>query len=164
MLSTLKRLRSVDHTHVIPSKKSRNCIPLGISQQSHCCPCTRRVSTSCHPSKVSNFKCKLVGKRNIGHRHWTKARSASKSGTNGSIWWGNYGSFFEPISQRGRRGFPLGLELKHLQQIWISAKKTTFLFRLVQDPAMKGVTYSDYAIKPKNSKRQTDTKTQGNTL
>ena len=45
------------------------------------------------------------------------------SGTNSSIWWGNYGSFFEPISQRGR-GFTLGLELKKLQRIWISAKKT----------------------------------------
>ena len=39
------------------------------------------------------------------------------------------------ISQRGRGGFPLGLELKKLQQILISAKKTAFLLRLVQDPA-----------------------------
>ena len=30
---------------------------------------------------------------------------------------GNYGSFFEPISQRGGRGFPLGLDLKNLQLI-----------------------------------------------
>ena len=36
-------------------------------------------------SEVSNFKCKLVGKRNSGHRYWTKARLASRSGTNGSI-------------------------------------------------------------------------------
>ena len=32
---------------------------------------------------------------------------------------GNYGSFFELISQRGRRGFPLGPELKNLLRIWI---------------------------------------------
>ena len=74
-------------------------------------------------SEVSNFKCKLVGKRNSGHRYWTKARLASRSGTNGSIWWENYEAFFETISQRGKGGFPLGLELKNLQRIWISAKK-----------------------------------------
>ena len=73
-------------------------------------------------SEVSNFKCKLVGKRNSGHTYWTKARLASRSGTNGSIWWENYEAFFETISQRGK-GFPLGLELKNLQRIWISAKK-----------------------------------------
>ena len=109
-----------------------------------------------------------------------------ESGTNGSIWWGNYGSFFEPISQRGRRGFPLGLELKNLQRIWISAKKRHFLLRLVQDPARSkwpaftsfyGRSNSDSlrkhpfllallsAIKPKETvKLQTDTKTQRNIL
>ena len=124
----------------------------------HFCPCTRRVSANCHTSKVSNFKCKLVGRRNSGHRHWTEARHASKSGTNGSIWWGNYGFFFEPISRRGRRGFLLGLELKNLQRIWISAKKTAFLLRLVQDPdrskwpaftSFYERSNSGYAIKPK---------------
>ena len=33
MLSTLKRLRSVDHTDVIPFKKSWHGIPFGFSQQ-----------------------------------------------------------------------------------------------------------------------------------
>ena len=53
----------------------------------------------------------------------TRRKADVPSGTNSSIWRGNYGSFFEPISQRGR-GFTLGLELKKLQRIWISAKKT----------------------------------------
>ena len=132
----------------------------------HFCPCTRRASANCHPSKVSNFKYKLVGKCDSGHRHWTKARRVSKSGTNGSIWWGNYGSFFELIFQRGRRGFPLGLELKSLQWIWISAKKNpAFLLRLVQDPdrskwpaftSFYERSNSSYAIKPKKISKTTN--------
>ena len=43
---------------------------------------TRQLG-SCTVKK--SCKCKLVGKRNSGHRHWTKARRASISGTNGSI-------------------------------------------------------------------------------
>ena len=43
-------------------------------------------------------------------------------GPNGSIWKGKNEAFFEPIAQRGRGGFLLGLELKKLQRIRISAK------------------------------------------
>ena len=71
--------------------------------------------------------------------------------------------------------FPLGLELKNLQQISISAKKkTAFLLRLVQDPARSKWppftsfherSNNGYAKKPKKPvKRQTDTKAQWNTL
>ena len=110
----------------------------------------RGVSVNCHPGEVFNYKCKLVGKRNSGHRYWTKARSASKSVTNCSIGWGNYEAFFEPISQRGKRGFPLGLELKKNWSEFGFRQKNGILLRLVQDPAsqndqpflrlMKGVT------------------------
>ena len=75
MLSTLKRLRSVDHTDVIPSKKSRHFIPLGISQQCHCCPCTRRVSANCHPSSYFEKGCRKKCKRNV---HWSQALDESQ--------------------------------------------------------------------------------------
>ena len=42
----------------------------------------------------------VVGKRNSVHRHWTKAKRALMSGTNGSIWWTNNEGFFEQISER----------------------------------------------------------------
>ena len=70
---------------------------------------------------VSNFKCKLAVRRKGGHRLERKARWAPKYGTNGSIWKGKNEAFFGPIAQRGRGGF-LGLELKKLQRIRLSAK------------------------------------------
>ena len=88
----------------------------------HFCPCTGRVSVICHAGEVSNFKCKLAGRRKGGHRLERKARWAPKYGTNGSIWKGKNEAFFEPIAQRGRGGFLLGLGLKKLQRIRISAK------------------------------------------
>ena len=75
-----------------------------------------------HAGEVSNFKCKLAGRRKGGHRLERKARWAPKYGTNVSIWKGKNEAFFEPIAQRGRGGFHLGLELKKLQRIRISTK------------------------------------------
>ena len=73
--------------------------------------------------------------------------------------------FFELIFRRGRRGFPLGLELKSLQWIWILARKNGILVATGPGPRQIEVSNSGYAIKPKKSvKRQTDTKTQWNTL
>ena len=42
----------------------------------HFCPCNRRASANCHPSKVSNFKCKLVGRRN---KQWSQALDESQT-------------------------------------------------------------------------------------
>jgi len=72
--------------------------------------------------QLSNFKCKLAGRRKGGHRLERKARWVPKCGTNGSIWNGKNEAFFEPIAQRGRGGFLVGLGLKKLQWIRISAK------------------------------------------
>ena len=130
---------------------------------SHFHPCTRRARAHCPPGEVSNFKCKLVCRRNSVHRYWTKARRASKSGRNGSIWCGNYEAFFELISQRERRGFPLGLELKTFPLDLKFREKTEFLLRLVQDPARSKWpaltssyegSNSGHAIKQKNKNKQ----------
>ena len=44
----------------------------------HFCPCTGRVSVICHAGEVSNFNCKLTGRRKGGHRLERKARWAPK--------------------------------------------------------------------------------------
>ena len=78
------------------------------------------------------------------------------------------------ISQRGKRGFPLVLELKKIAVNLNFGEKTAFLLRLVQDPAARYKwpaltssfegSNSGYAIKPKNQKQDNwDTKTQWNT-
>ena len=80
---------------------------------------------------------------------------------------------FIAISQRGRRSFPLELELKNLQRIWIWAKKTAVLLRLVQDPARsKWPAFtsfyergnSGYAIKPKKKKNSKTTNRHQNAV
>ena len=50
-------------------------------------------------------------------------------GSNGSIWKGNNESFYEPITQRGRAGFLLGLELEKLGADRNYGEKTTFLLQ-----------------------------------
>ena len=67
-------------------------------------PCTCGVSVNCHPGEA--FATVVSGTGRKPDVPWTE------SGTNGSIWWRNYEAFFEPISLRGRRSFPLVLELK----------------------------------------------------
>ena len=108
-------------------------------------PCTLHKSVNCHPGDVSNIKRKLVGRCKGIHRHWMKARQASKSSTNGSFWRANDEAFFEPILQRGRGGILLArLELKkncsglEFRQISLSYEGS----------------YSGYVIEPKNLLKQ----------
>ena len=71
------------------------------------------------------------------------------------------------IPQRGKRGFPLGLELKKFAVNLNFGEKTAFLLRLVQDPAARQKwpaltssfegSNSGYAIKPKNQKQDKET-------
>jgi len=63
-----------------------------------------------------------MGRRKGGHRLERKTRWAPKYGTNGSIWKGKNEALFELIAQRERGGFLLGLELKKLRRIQLSAK------------------------------------------
>ena len=79
-----------------PTKSSHLCrtsrhVWLSSRPCGHCCayfrPGTRRVSVV--------TLARLVGRCNSVYRVWTKARRASKSGANGSIWWGNYAAFSE---------------------------------------------------------------------
>ena len=129
------------------------------------------VSANSHPGDVSNFKCKLV----ILISAWSQVLDESHTCLEGRHKWldftEKFRTFFKPISQRGRRGFHLGQELKKIAVDLNFGENMAFL--LVQDPALSkwpaftssyDGSNSGYAVKPRKSvKRQSDTKTQWNT-
>ena len=127
------------------------------------------VSANSHPGDVSNFKCKLANKRVVtgtGRKPYVPRRPAQMARFDGEIL-----KVFKPISQRGRRGFPLSQELKKIAVDLNFGENMAFL--LVQDPALSkwpvftssyDGSNNGYAVKPRKSvKRQSDTKTQWNT-
>ena len=69
-----------------------------------------------------------VAVEKICSRHWTKARRTSKSGTNGSIWWGNYKAFSSRSLREEKEVSLLGWGWNNLQRSRLEFRRKDGIF------------------------------------